>query len=246
MADMNDQELFPKLQAHLSACWGFDAQPASPSDAGFDFVQRSIVKARLALERIGLPADEVRTMIIRGNGSANGHACLIDGKPVAWFAAEGYPTQERADAFVPHEIIHAIHYPLCHDYAFDTKEKKNELGRQLVTEGIATVLTAQAMDIPLEQALWADVQTIEATKRWMETISSDLPKRASSIRERWNEDAGEWFLANDPSDPFRYRAGYAIGAMTIDRVMRGQKLSPNALLSLPRTTLDELVRNALG
>lgn len=239
-------DLLKALQAHLAASWGMKATLASPDEAGAEFVRNALSRAVPALEKVGLPARDVTTVIVRGNGSANGHACLVEGRPVAWFAAEGYPTQARADAFVPHELIHAVHYSLSPGYAFDTTGQKNESGRQLVTEGVATALTASSMGISIEEALWGDAMRPETVRQWMGAIEDALPGRAASLIENWDKDAGELFHANDPTDPFRYRAGYAIGAKAAMRVMEKRALSPLALLSLSRPTLDGWIKEALA
>ncbi len=240
-----NNSVFKDLQKHLKKCWNLTAQPAESAMPGFGFIEQVIALTLPALLKMNLPADRITPIIIRGDSSANGHGCLINDKPVAWFAAECYASQSRADAFVPHEIIHAIHYSLSPEYAFTTRKEKNELGRQLVTEGIATLLTAQSMNIALEDALWSDAQTHEATRGWMSSIAKQLPQKCAELVEQWKEDAGDLFFANDPADPFRYRAGYAIGTWAALHVVKEQSLSPLTLLSLSRKQLDGYIQGAL-
>lgn len=188
--------------------------------------------------------DVLKRMVIVlmvGCGTSNGHVFLNDdGTPVAWIAIEAYATERLVRAFVLHEIIHAVQYGTDTASAFTTPEEILLIGRQAVTEGIATWITSSILGILAEEALWADSLTDTSRTSWMNECTKRIPEIGRRMLDKWtsSDPNDALFYANDPRDILSYRAGYFMGYEVIRCIALENAMTPKDLLALPYKDLE--------
>jgi len=195
----------------------------------------------------GLSLDAVEVILFVGQGTANGHAFLQNGKPIVWIALESYHSQQQVDIFVTHELVHGLHYAQHPEFVFSSQIEKANLGRQLMTEGVASVLTQDLLGCSFENALWADFLSQNNIASWMQSCRYQEQALGRYALDHWIDHSGaaiDLFFANNPHNIWQYRAGYYLGASWVRAIQRQNHLMPAQLLSVPRNELEDKMRKA--
>lgn len=237
---------------HYLTYWGSPNAPFVHLSEKEVFFQRQRVLSSLPeIEQrftdIGFSLDQIELILFVGQNKANGHAFLRDGKPVVWVAIEAYHSKLEADVFVTHELVHGLHYASRPEFAFSTPAEKAHVGRQVLTEGVATFLTQQILGCTLETALWADSLSTSDASFWMHSCQDERPRLEKYLFDHWLDDHGaalDLFYANDPKDIWRYRAGYYPGAVWMEAICRTRGLMMAELLAVSREDLTAWVKGA--
>lgn len=175
-----------------------------------------------------------------GCKTSNGHALLLAGRPTAWVSVSNYPSKNSIRVFATHEVIHAVHYGYIPDYYFDDKKGKNHVGRQLVTEGVATYVTQKLLNISESEALWSDYLDQSELDQIMKRYQEQESQSASNLLEDWDMHDSQYFYSADKSDVDTFRSGYYIGRKIIEDIVRENDLSIPELLTMERQELDDL------
>lgn len=207
---------------------------------------RKIVTSRLpAIERAfvnaALSLDQIDLVLMVGQGTSNGHAILADDRAIVWIPLEAYASERQVDVFLTHEIAHGLHYLSCPEFFFHSGKEKNHIGRQTMTEGIATFVTKQVTRLSSEDVLWADFLSPNERKVWMDLCAREQEKLRAFVHAHWNDTYGsalDLFFVCDSSDIYRYRAGYFVAWKLIEAVVAEQSLSLQDLLTTPRALLE--------
>jgi hypothetical protein len=204
-----------------------------------------VIEPRLK-ERLSIR--ELTVVLFVGGDTSNGHAFLDGDRCVVWIPVETYATDHRAHIFLTHEIIHGLHYSRAREFFFQDELSKNQLGRQLITEGVATFLTAQILGVSEQEALWADYLTPEQFGSWLVECQMREPELRAFFREHFFESMVEpaLFQANNPADVVNYRAGYFVGLAVVRNLLDREKLSLQDLLELPRQQFESFALRELG
>lgn len=240
--EATDPELFDHYYTHWA---DRDKPPITLTETELttrrDYVVDSLNRISPALQAAGLDRDQCELLLMVGQDRSNGHAYYKNGCFIPWVAVECYTSQLLADIFVLHEIVHAWHYNASPDFFFADQTEKDHSLRQLITEGLATWLTAEILGVSQSAALWADHMSDEAIIRWV----SECETRQSEISGHLLESArtGEstqLFVLADPEDIMANRAGYYLGMKIMQRIASEQRLRPIEILNLPRPELEQL------
>jgi len=183
---------------------------------------------------------DLSVVIFVGQNTTNGHAFLDGDKIVAWFPVEAYNTKKMADVFILHEIVHALHYQRRPEFYFKDQKEKNNTGRQLMTEGVATYISKQIGHLTQQDALWADYLVKRQYDEWLKQCEV----RSLDLREimlaNWNSsDSIDLFMANDKNDITKFRAGYYLGLKAVQYIVKKHNLTIDKLLSSPRDDLEK-------
>lgn len=231
------------LSVHTSQIWGCAVQAADsvkqqPFITWFAELDKLLVNAGVQ--------QTVDVMIVDGCATSNGHALLLEGNPTAWISASNYPTSETIRVFATHEIIHALHYAYTPAYYFQTQSEKNLVGRQLVTEGLATYLTQQLLHISPAEALWSDYLSLAERDQIMTRYFAHQTESIRKILHDRDRSDTAYFYSSNKQDVDTYRSGYYIGLLAIETVAREQHLKILDLLSTPRVDLDRWVYDFLN
>lgn len=201
-----------------------------------EIVLRAMSKCETVLKSAGFQTDLLSIILFVGVGTSNGHAYYDDDRIIVWIPVETYATDLFADVFLPHEIFHALHYLQLPSYYFCNHDEKHHVGRQLITEGIASYLTAEIMRMSDSTALWADYLKQDQLERWMDECTRRSGEVSRFVIDRFHctgSDLGI-FRADHPDDIFNYRVGYFLGLNVIRELVTELKLKPIELLSLGR------------
>ncbi len=206
-----------------------------------------LAAAEILLREHGFSTDDVNVVLFVGNNSANGHAFLDTGKPVAWFAIECFKSDLDAKVFTMHELIHALHYAAFPGFAFNDVREQRNVARQLITEGIATYLTKHLLNVTDEIALWADKLPNSQIHSWM--IRCQHCERELFLFIATHFDSSDpsiqIFYAANPEDIHSYRAGYYVGLKLIESIAAKNDFSARDLLNLPMQEMKQFVWNEL-
>ena len=244
--------LYPALFDHYYRYWcPREREVSSLSDeelrARVGLIQSVLEPIGEHLTAHGLDHHGLRIVLFVGGNTSNGHAFADGDTWVVWLPVETYSTEALARVFVTHEIMHALHYRTTPAFDFKDKPSKAHLGRQLITEGLATYFTAQVLDISEEDALWGDYLSPLVLKNWMRECRTRLDELKAICRTRFNQSASGLglFMANDPNDIMNFRAGYYLGGEVIRSIAVRRGLVIKDLLALNRGDFESLVLDEL-
>ncbi|HVZ41153.1 MAG TPA: hypothetical protein VHI13_17875 [Candidatus Kapabacteria bacterium] len=206
-----------------------------------------LVDAERAFERLGLSTSGLGAVAFLGHGTSNGHACLLSGRFVAWYALEQYTTPHDFAAFVPHELAHAVHYALVPDFSFTSIEEQRCTGRQLVTEGLATRIAQRAGALSPEAALWGGYLEAGPAQAWTSRCRSRLRELVRFILDHWAESlpGNPLFTYNPAEDILKNTGGYYVGMAATAHLEDVEKLSLAELIAMPRLDAEQAYQRAL-
>lgn len=232
------------ISAHIEDVWGCTVKPAS--EALLQKFLPVVEQSARTLEQIGFDIRALKVVVCAGCNTSNGHAFLHEGKPIVWISLDSYPTENTARVFFLHELIHGIHYAATPAYYFDDiPEQKNHVGRQLVTEGLATFGTQVVLGCSDGEALWGDYLTEDELETVMRKYNQNLALAAEKIISDWNRCDTVYFYASDQNDVFAYRIGYFIGLKVLQHINKVHGYTFQQLLQMPREELDVLCKDTL-
>jgi uncharacterized protein YjaZ len=210
-------------------------------------VRKHIILATEKLSSIGLSLSAISSLIFVGSEAANGHAFKFDDRFIAWFALETFSSEEEATVFVMHELIHTLHYHASPDFYFETPADRRLIWRQLITEGIATYLTFDALGVTESEALWADFLPKPQLEDWMASCKQQEKDLFQYILDNYDScDASiAIFYAANPKDIWAFRAGYYVGLQVIKKIIKNSQMTAAQLLSVPANRLRQQVKDVL-
>jgi hypothetical protein len=238
--------IHPDLFAHYFRYWAnrenFSDNIISRNDLELrrELVCNSLQSVIQSIEDYGLPADSITVILFTGQNTSNGHAFMNKDEITVWIPVETYHTTLQAQVFLTHEIIHGIHYLLSPDFSFGNESERVHTGRQLITEGVATYFTMRALGISESEALWADFLSEQKIDEWIADCRRRLTELKAHCRKTFSNSDGKsgLFHADDPSDIFRYRAGYFVGLEFV-KWMADKQRTEHEILQLPRRNLEQ-------
>jgi len=207
-------------------------------------VMENVKVTEQAFAKRGLDVSDLTVALFVGKNTSNGHAFLDGDRWVIWLPVETYTSNALARVFIAHEIAHALHYRMSPDFYFRDHESKNHLGRQLITEGLATYVTAEVLGISDVEALWADYLSEEKSEAWMSECRGRETELRDYCREHFDESIPDCglFMANDPGDVMHFRAGYLVGLELVRQAAYREKFDLPNLLTLGRNKFMQLAR----
>ena len=173
----------PELFEHYFKFWGHkdsfkptlnEQQVSQKKERVLD----SLGKLESKFHKYGLDIKDIRVILFVGQNYTNGHSAQVKNEFVVFLPIEEYETKMQADIFIAHEIVHALHYTQTPDFYFQSVAEKENFGRLLITEGIATYISKTITKVTTEQALWADYRSNEPIKGWVEQFNKNKPTLA--------------------------------------------------------------------
>jgi len=232
---------FPELFDHYYRFWASrEREVARCNEAALEarksWISRHLERLQATLAKYGLDLDSIEILYMVGVGTSNGHAFRFDDRMIVWLPLETYTSEKLVEIFVTHEVIHALHYLHSPEFYFETEEDKLRLSRQLITEGVATYLTKVLLNVSDAEALWADYQCEQDSKKWIAACEKEDTNLLRLIAANFYLPGDELgiFYANDPDDIYNYRSGYYAGLRLIEELVAKKRLSPGKLLKLSR------------
>lgn len=245
------ERCFPALFQHYFHFWAKRNYPNVRLSTEVLSEHAELIKRRLPLvlgkfESKGFDVGDPSFVLFVGKGCTNGHAMQDTHEWIVWLPVESYSTISLVDIFVTHEIAHALHYSRSPRFYFRTKGEQRNFSRQLLTEGIATYVTAEALGCSENTALWGGFLRPQHLRHWRSECKAAWSElTATALRKFDSESQTELFQANDPSDVFKYRGGYLLGLKLIKAIVSEKKLTTSELLSRSRAQLEHYARKQL-
>jgi uncharacterized protein YjaZ len=192
-----------------------------------------------------IETNNLSLVVFVGQGTSNGHVFRDHEKFMVWIPVECYKTTTQARIFVTHEIIHSVHYSLSPDFYFKNSKDKRSIGRQLITEGIATWLTLKILQIDEGVALWADYLSNQDLRLWINECRQREMELLNLIHKIFRSTSPRigLFNADDASDVARNRAGYYVGLKLIEGLAEEYRLNSPEILRIPRKKLEGMALN---
>lgn len=241
------EKLYPSLFEHYFTYWcpREREEPALIDEAIRERTKRVlrwVKETKQAFEKQGLDVSDFAVALFVGKHTSNGHAFLDGDRWVVWLPVETYTSDSLARVFITHEIAHALHYRMSPDFYFHDPEAKNHFGRQLITEGVATYVTAEVLGISDVEALWGDYLSPNQAEAWLSKCRNREGELRDLCRNRFSDSVPdcEIFIANDPDDVLKFRAGYFAGLEVVRGVARNEESGLSDLLRLDRTLFERL------
>ena len=245
---------FPELFDHYFRLWverdkyPENLTPQSVRDAAAR-IKGTLPEIARRFEQHQLSLNRIETCLLVGQGGTNGHAFRHDDRWVVWLPVETCPTDLQASVFVTHEMAHALHYRDATEFYFDDLPGRHHFGRQLLTEGLATLATAEILAVDHLTALWADFVPEPWARGWHYTRLQALPALARYTLDNWDSTQPNppffCYTGEDNTDPLTNRSGYLLG-LELMRCLRDKlRLSLPALLRLDRSSMEREARRWL-
>jgi hypothetical protein len=242
----------PYLFKHYLSYWADDDRPYQIlSEKEVADIMRRIRTELVVIERAfaskGFDFAETEIILFVGKGTSNGHALEIDGRFVVWIPVETYTSNLLARVFITHEIIHALHYSANPNFYFTDKKHSRLTWRELITEGLATYGTMVILATDEQTSLWADYLSDEKAESCLLEYKKHRPAVYKMLLDHFNQSDPrvKLFLASDPDDIFKFRAGYYAGLEIIKHISESRKLDLHGLLKLPRIKFQQFVLETL-
>ncbi|MBU1557392.1 hypothetical protein KKC45_00300, partial [Patescibacteria group bacterium] len=236
----------PELLGHYFKYWALEDYFHKSLKTEKEVIEKTeMIKSRLdfiksKLSDFGFDTSNIEIILFVGQNCTNGHAFEKDGKFVVWLPVEAYESSEDIDIFVTHEIIHNLHYSVNPDFYFKTKDEKINVGRQIITEGLATYLTSKVLNISDDKALWADFLNEKELKSWFDGCKEKRFDLYDLVLKNFDlsKENIQIFWANDPSDVYKYRSGYFVGLELIKEFVEKEKVSDIDILKIDRKSFE--------
>ena len=234
--------VFPELFEHYFTYWANKKSFHETLNVEQVAERVRLITSRLpiiesALSERGFNTADTEIVLFVGQDTTNGHAFEHNGKYMVWLPIETYDDSVNVNVFVTHEIIHALHYAASRGYYFHTKEAKETTLRQLITEGIATYVSREVLNISTETALWGSYLSGIEASNWVTRCEEEVDALWSEVRTQieGGKNAGTLFMANNPDDVRTYRAGYWLGLLIIETYQKEKDVSLRELLQVPKS-----------
>jgi len=196
----------------------------------------------------GLEITHLKLILFVGIGITNGHAYRDNNEFIVWIPIETYTSSILARVFITHEIIHALHYIKQPGFYFDNLDEMRVTSRQLITEGLATLLTREVLGVDDISALWADFLDNDTARRWIgdcQSRETEICEFLKNSYDKYNPDI-QLFYASDPNNILAFRAGYYIGMKLLDEIINENDITARALIDIPRDEFEKLVLKKLS
>ncbi len=241
---------FPALFEHYFAYWCSPELPPAKIDAARLRRQAELVRLRLSrierrFEASGLSLDDIGIVLFVGKRASSGHAFQHEGRFWAWIPVEMYATELCTDVFVTHEIAHALHYTYVPDLYFGSRAERNQVSRQLVTEGIATMASALTHRVDDGVALWADYFSKQEVAAWLAQCRLRERELMAYSRENFacSPDDNDLFTVGELGDVLRCRGGYYVGLLIVRELLR--EVSLPELMRWERPAMEDAAMRIL-
>jgi hypothetical protein len=242
----------PRLFEHYFTNWSAEDLPFAELTEDDVQAKATRIKTRLPeveaqFEKAGFDLSDLPVILFVGHNTSNGHAALFGDTYHVWLPVETYTSDLLVDIFVTHEIAHALHYRLTSGFYLQSLQERHHIGRQLLSEGVATYMTKQVRGVSDRASLWADYLSEEDCQRWLKDCREQTPALCKLLLERFDDSETNFglFVAADPDDVFFYRAGYWVGLKIIEDIAKRRSLALRQLLSFDREQFSKEARRIL-
>ncbi len=237
----DERKLRVAFEEHLGQYWGGIHESGTRDTTSVSDASKCVHEVATSFSMPGVDDSEALLMVLDDVIQPNGHAFLHDDLAIAYYAIKSGVSLESHRVFATHEIIHALHYQLSPTCYFDTAERQRHTGRQLITEGIATTLSAHILNISMENALWADILPKQKVGNWMRTCASVREELAMKALSTFNHASPHgMFDYTTDAEPIISRSGYWIGAHFIHNLIKNG-WSFMEILQAPYSALSPLL-----
>jgi hypothetical protein len=214
-----------------------------------DRIRRQLPDIEDRFVQAGFGLDHVKIVLFVGQDRSNGHALVHGDSVIVWLPVETYRSSLSVKIFVPHEIVHALHYQNSPAFWFRDVEDRNHVGQQLVTEGTATLLSKEIMGVDQVESLWADYVSRDWAGVWLRKRKACLHNLAAHALKTFDTSPPDnsffWFTGYMDDDVLRNRSGYLVGMEVIRAIKEHFGLSPMDLLKIERGRMDLLAKDIL-
>ncbi len=241
---------YPKLFRHYFKYWA-QIEYFKPLLSDPQKIKHRIILIKDSLKCIekkfksqGFNLNKIKFILLIGQGTTNGHAFNENGNFNVFLPIEAYKTKKQMQIFICHEIAHALHYTSNKQFYFRNLKQKNELARQLITEGLATYFSIKVLKISPLLGLWADYINKAEAKKWLKFCQKNSKAlKKYCLKNQYSYEIN-LFSANDPKNIWKYRAGYLVGLEFIFSI--AEKLDLKSILKLNKKHFYTLLTNKLS
>lgn len=250
--DFNSYEnTCPELFAHYYKFWSHKDNSKIFQEAdvisSHELILSILPKIENKFSSYNIDIHNMTIILFVGMGNTNGHAFKYQNQFVVWIPIETYNNKIDTEVFITHEITHALHYTNSSKFYFENKKEQKHIGRQLITEGLATYFSKIILEISDEKALWGEYLVNDELSKWMNDCDEQFATIKTVVRNNFDLSDNHLglFYANDKNDILNYRAGYYAGLKLVEQIIKSENLSLSEILQIPRERFEKLILSML-
>jgi len=211
-----------------------------------NLILSSLDNIQKSFENCDLDISELEIILMVGQKHTNGHSAKIKNKFVVFIPIEEYESKAQILTFIPHEIVHGLHYKTNPSFYFNNVEEKEHLGRLLITEGLATYVSMKVMKLKKEESLWAGYKSNEEISNWLKIYQKNREYlRKIALGNFDSHKNSLMFYTAEKGAVGKDREGYLLGLEIVEDIVKDTNASIDKLLSLGRGEFEDMVKSKL-
>lgn len=195
--------------------------------------------------------NEIGLIIFIGNGNIDGHCIILDNYSYVFVGLEAIILRSNKnfnlDAFLSHEIIHAVHYNLNKEfYPKNYNSIEDKYLKPLIAEGFATFMSMYIFGISENLAYWLGFLESDEVSEWIcnsKKIKTDIgiSLKKLIINKEFDIDMYNRLFCIKSKKFTIYRIGYYYGCEIIRIICRQNNISET--LGLKFTDISKYINN---
>ncbi len=212
-----------------------------------DLILSILPKLENKFSNNNIDINSITMILFVGMGNTNGHAFKYQDQFIVWIPVETYTNKIDTEVFMTHEIAHALHYTDSPKFYFENEKQQKHIGRQIITEGLATYFSKTVLGISGEKALWGEYLAIDTLTKWMNDCQKQFDTIRTVVKNNFysTDNRLGLFYANDKEDILNFRAGYYAGLKLVEQITKSQNISLMELSKIPREKFEKLILSLL-
>lgn len=178
------------------------------------------------LSEVGIE-NEIGLIIFIGDGNIDGHSIVIDDSTYVFVDLEAIISRygSNLEAFLSHEIIHAVHYNLNKEfYPENYKSVEDKYLKTLIEEGLATYMNMLIFGFSRNSSYWLDILKSDEVMEWVSSCEKEkisIGKKLNELIENKQYDNSLYlklFCIKKSEKLTEYRMGYYYGSEIIRKI----------------------------
>lgn len=194
----------------------------------------SIFKNKLTILSKGEIKNEIGLIIFIGDGQIDGHSIIVSNSSYVFVDLKAIVCNINydLDAFISHEIIHAVHYDLNKEfYPQNYNSIADKYLKFLIEEGVATYLSMHLFEMPENLSYWLGILENDEVNDWKSNckrlkINMGIRLKELTSNRRFDKNIyNKLFCIKKSEDLTLYRMGYYYGCEIIKNLCNANNIN---------------------
>lgn len=193
----------------------------------------SIFKNKLTILSKGEIKNEIGLIIFIGDGKIDGHGIIVSNSSYVFIDLKAIVSNVNydLDAFVSHEIIHAVHYDLNKEfYPKNYNSIADEYLKFLIAEGAATYFSMRLFEVPENIGYWVGILEDDEINDWKNNcerlkVSTGIRLKELISNDKFDKNTYNKLFCIKKSEKLTlYRMGYYYGCEIIKNLCNNNNI----------------------